>query len=106
MKKLFLSATLLLVAAGTWAFYPKAAEPGGYMMVIGRESHGYSIITISPSGETSIQPVTKTKQDAEFALRKAEILKVNDLKQNGWKVINTTTHSVPGYFEEVYLLEK
>ena len=115
MKKMFLFAALALVAAGSWAFYPKAAEPSGYMMVTSSNFPGYSITIISPSGELVNQVVdpksySSAKQivTANQKLYKAEISKINELKQAGWKVISASMHSndliKPGDY--VYLLEK
>ena len=115
MKKMFLFATLAFVAAGSWAFYPKAAEPSGYMMVTSSNFPSYSITIISPSGELVNQVVDPKKYDsarqmvaANQKLYKAEISKINELKQAGWKVISASMHSNgfvrPGDY--VYLLEK
>ena len=53
MKKMFLSAALALAVAGSWAFYPKAAEPTGYMMVISSCAYKDSgLITITPDGKS------------------------------------------------------
>ena len=106
---MFLFAALAFVAAGSWAFYPKAAEPSGYMMVTSSNFPGYSITIISPSGELINQVVdSKRYLSAKQELRKAEISKINELKQAGWKVISTSMHSNgfvrPGDY--VYLLEK
>ena len=57
MKKVFLSTGLALAVAGSWAFYPKAGEPSGYMMVIGSgRTSGFassmgSLTVIQPNGE-------------------------------------------------------
>ena len=115
MKKMFLFAALAFVAAGSWAFYPKAAEPSGYMMVTSSNFPSYSITIISPSGELVNQVVDPKKYDsarqmvaANQKLYKAEISKINELKQAGWKVISASMHSNgfvrPGDY--VYLLEK
>jgi hypothetical protein len=61
MKKVLLSAALGLAAAGSWAFYPKAADQLGYMMVIGRFSgSGFAqpgeLLVVSPDGQVAAQP--------------------------------------------------
>ena len=115
MKKILILAALSLAAAGSWAFFPKAAEPSGYMMVIGRVYTGYSIIVVNPTSETVTKVIdpknygTPYKSDlADTELRKAEISKINELKQEGWKVVSMSVHSSQSlvYREDVYLLEK
>ena len=115
MKKMFLFAALAFVTAGSWAFYPKAAEPSGYMMVTSSEASNYSITTISPSGELINQVVdpktynsAKQMVTANQELYKAEISKINELKQAGWKVISASMrpNNFSGSGDYVYLLEK
>ena len=115
MKKMFLFAALALVAAGSWAFYPKAAEPSGYMMVTSSSLLDYSITIISPSGELVNQVVdSKTHRSAKQAvmanqeLRKAEVSKINELKRAGWKVISASMrpNGFSSFGDYVYLLEK
>ena len=109
MKKMFLFAALAFVAAGSWAFYPKAAEPSGYMMVTSSNYPDYSITIISPSGELINQVVdSKRHLSAKQELRKAEISKINELKQAGWKVISASMrpNGFSGSGDYVYLLEK
>lgn len=115
MKKIFVLAAVSLAAAGSWAFYPKATEPGGYMMVISSDIPNYSITTISPTVETVNQVIdskvystVSKKVAANQELHKAEIRKINELKQTGWKIISASNH--PNHFlasgDYVYLLEK
>ena len=115
MKKMFLFAALALIAAGSWAFYPKTAEPSGYMMVTSSNFLDYSITIISPSGKLVNQVVdSKTHLSAKQIvtanqeLRKAEISKINELKQAGWKVISASMrpNGFSGFGDYVYLLEK
>ena len=115
MKKMFLFAALAFVTAGSWAFYPKAAEPSGYMMVTSSEAPNYSITIISPSGELVNQVVdpksyisAKQIVAANQELRKTEISKINELKRAGWKVISASMRpsGFPGFGDYVYLLEK
>lgn len=114
MKKFILVGALTLAAAGSWAFHPKATEPGGYMMVISSSFRNYSIIVISPTGEAVTQiidskPFTAGRSAAaNLELYKAEIRKVNELKQAGWKVISASMrpNGYSGFGEYVYLLEK
>ena len=115
MKKMFFLAALALVAAGSWAFYPKAAEPSGYMMVTSNNYLDYSITIISPNGELVNQVVdskkhssTKQAVTANQELRKAEISKINELKRAGWKVVSASMrpNGFSGFGDYVYLLEK
>ena len=106
---MFLFAALALVTSGSWAFYPKAAEPSGYMMVTSSNYPDYSITIISPSGELINQVVdSKRYLSAKQELRKAEISKINELKQAGWKVISASMrpNGFSGSGDYVYLLEK
>ena len=105
MKKAFLSAALALAVAGSWAFYPSAAEPGGYMMVIGRTSPA-SILTITATGDTTVQAINVKRKDFGTEIHKAELHKINVLKQAGWRVSSLTTQSSTYYHENIFLLEK
>ena len=103
MKKMFLSAALALAVAGSWAFYPKANGPDGYMMVIGRRlpfnGASASITTIGPDGvvtETEIE--TKKGSSSKFneslnELHRAELKKVNELRMVGYHLISSTSTS-------------
>ena len=102
MKKVFLSAALALAVAGSWAFYPKAAEPSGYTMVVARINFdNASILTITPDGKKSTQEITarlypsidKTVA-AHESLHEAEVLKINSLRSTGWKLISATQSGV------------
>ena len=120
MKKVFLSAALALAVAGSWAFYPKAAESGGYMMVIGNgrpsglASYSASITVVQPNGERQTEEVdtesfSRRNLTVGFVdLHKAELLQVNKLAAQGWRVISVTqSSSVQGIINETnYLLEK
>jgi len=65
MKKAILYAVLALTAASSWAFYPKADEPTGCMMIISNPSSGFgygvTITTVAPDGTQSEQS-TKIKR--------------------------------------------
>ena len=115
MKKIFLFTALAFVVAGSWAFYPKGAESSGYMMVTSSNFPNYSITIISPTGEIVNQVVKlntfgspKQKVTANRELHKAEIIKINELRQAGWKVINSSTqpNGFTGSGDYVYILEK
>ncbi len=78
MKKVFLSAALALAVAGSWAFYPKAAEPPARMMVVGSMViNGYgaeaTLSTISPTGEQADETLnaklSSKKAGADVMLR-------------------------------------
>ena len=64
MKKAFLGTLLAAAATCSWAFYPKAADPAGHMMVISNVTIGFdaqaSIITIGPDGAQTISAVPGT----------------------------------------------
>lgn len=119
MKKIFPFVGLLLAAACSWAFYPKAAESSGYAMVISRFSGTAlnarnTLSIIMPNGdmqvqETDVKTGTIKKVASSFDLMHLEELKkLNELRQNGWRVVNSTQMSVgDGTINEtIYVLEK
>ncbi|RAK66910.1 hypothetical protein [Hymenobacter edaphi] len=117
MKKLLLPALLLVTALGSWAFYPKTAEPQGYMMVIGRiAGNGFSaknsISTIMPDGQMQTQELdAKTGSVSKLTgsfdqLHQAELKKLNELRQVGWRVVNSTQMTAGAAIETTYLLDK
>ena len=96
MKKVFLSAALALAVAGSWAFYPKAAaEPAGYMMVVSNVSLSGSDITLNTftsDGQRAETLVPSTKMRYRFTdMHSAEVLKLNQLRREGWRVISTSS---------------
>lgn len=101
MKKVILSAALVLAVAGSWAFYPKAAEPTGYMMVIGNFTlNGFTadanVTTILPDGQQTEVAVEVKVRNAEkvtvgfVEVQKAALAKVNALAKEGWQVVNSS----------------
>ena len=118
MKKAFLSAALALAVASSWAFYPKAEGPTGYMMVISSCAYKQSsIITVAPDGKSEQTPMSfkgLTDNDVSIglvAIQKATLLKLNSLAADGWQLVNTSnTTSISGggfnVAQTVYLLEK
>ncbi|SDY74240.1 hypothetical protein [Hymenobacter psychrophilus] len=119
MKKIIPFAGLLLAAACSWAFYPKPAEPTGYAMVISRFSGSAlnaknTLSIIMPNGEVQVQETdaksgTIKKVANSFDLMHLEELKkLNELRQNGWRVVNSTQISVGAgtINETIYVLEK
>ena len=120
MKKVFFSAALALAVAASWAFHPKAADPGGYMMVIGSgfssgfNSYSATITVVQPNGERQTEGVDtrlfsrKDRSGGFVDLHKAELLQVNQLAAQGWRVISVTqSNSIQGNINETnYLLEK
>ena len=121
MKKSFLFTGLLAVTVSSWAFYPKAAEPAGYTMIIGSAklagfSYEADVITITPDGLQQAQDVdiktgSARKLTASLAeLRKAELIKVNQLTSQGWHLVSVAPNNVGGdhgmISQMVYILEK
>ncbi|MBF9223967.1 hypothetical protein [Hymenobacter ruricola] len=118
MKKVFLSTALALAVAGSWAFYPKApAEPSGYMMVIGSATFaGFTskaeVTVVDAAGKSTVVDVdarnTSAKQITQSMnkLHMAELQKINELKQQGWVVIQATPQAIEGMMTTAYLLEK
>ncbi len=118
MKKLLLPVALLLAAAGSWAFYPKPiADSEGYMMVVSRSyvvvsAKQNSLTVISPDGQTQVQESeTKTGRGTNATasynqLRTSEVMKLNELRKAGWRVVTSNQLTIPGtLIETTYLLE-
>ena len=119
MKKVFLSAALALAVAGSWAFYPKAAEPTGYMMVIGSATFsGFTskaeVTLVTPDGKATVEDVdarngsAKKVTESLTVLHQAEMKKLNELKQQGWKIVQTTSQTIspPAMLTTTYVLER
>jgi hypothetical protein len=123
MKKLLLVLGVGLAAASSWAFYPKtpaAAPSGGYLMVIGSgrpgtQSTAPEIVVIQPDGTRQVQRLPDIKIGTErnstaaaVDMHRAELLKVNSLVAQGWRVAHVTqsTVGVGATTETMYLLEK
>ncbi|RYE90321.1 MAG: hypothetical protein EOO37_03245 [Cytophagaceae bacterium] len=122
MKKSLLFLGLALAAASSWAFYPKAAEPTGYMMVVcnftlNTFSADANVTTVMPNGQQTEQAVEVKIRSAEkvtigyVEVQKVALAKVNELTKSGWHVTSTTPSSFSKagttYVNQtVYLLEK
>jgi hypothetical protein len=123
MKKLLFFCGIGLAAASSWAFYPKAASPAapsGYLMVIGSgrpgtQSTAPEIVVIQPDGTRQVQRLPDIKIGTErnstaaaVDMHRAELLKVNALVAQGWRVAHVTqsTVGVGATTETMYLLER
>lgn len=122
MKKAFLCAGLLLAAAGSWAFYPRAAEPVGCMMIIsnpsrGGFSNGVTITIVAPDGtqreqSTRIKSSLFTSRSADaIEAHKLELAMLNSYTRDGWRILSVTPTTVldkgtTSEYQTVYLLEK
>lgn len=117
MKKTLCVLTLLAVAAGSWAFYPKAVEPQGYMMVVSRltvygTSAKNTVTTIAPDGQLqTVEVEAKTGSMSKIVttydqLHQLELKKLNELRQAGWHVVNTARSDEGGFNEVTFLLDK
>jgi hypothetical protein len=113
-KKLLLGFALLLTALASGAFYPKPADESGYMTVtlyINGNGRGDIVVT-TPDGAFTSQDLGRIKSTAH--MRGQTLLKVNELRRQGWQVVQMTPNHVIGtfasgtntYYEDVYLLEK
>jgi len=120
MKKLALFTALGLAVAGSWAFYPNSAAPTGYLMVVGSGRPGPSsdvpeITIIQPNGESQVQRLSTIKVGGErnttaaaVELHRAELVKINSLVAQGWRVAHVTqsTVGIGATTETVYMLER
>ena len=121
MKKVFLSAALALAVAGSWAFYPKAAEQGGNMMVISNVSLGFdaqaSIITVGPDGSQKEKAIEFSKGSAKRVaanmteVHRAALAVINEQARNGWHLVSIAPSGLANagntfFSQNVYVLEK
>lgn len=120
MKKLLILAGVALAAAGSWAFYPKAAATSGYLLVVGSgrpgtDSYVPELTTIQPDGQRQVQRLSNIKVGTERSstaaaveLHQAETLKINSLYAQGWRLVSVaqSTVGVGATTETVYVLEK
>ena len=121
MKKAILYAVLALTAASSWAFYPKADEPTGCMMIISNPSSGFgygvTITTVAPDGtqseqSTKIKNGLSTSRSADaIEAHKLELAVLNSYIRNGWRVLSVTPATLldkgtTSEYQTVYLLEK
>jgi hypothetical protein len=112
MKKLVYLAALLGVAAGSFAFLPKEGAPVGYMMVIVKTSgsNGGTVAVVSPDGKVSGGAVPidrKSDVSARSQIHAAALLKLNELRQNNWHVVEAQTTMNSDFSDEnAYLLEQ
>ena len=121
MKKAILYAVLALTAASSWAFYPKADEPTGCMMIISNPSSGFgygvTITTVAPDGtqseqSTKIKRGLSTSRSADaIEAHKFELAVLNSYTRNGWRVLSVTpttllSNGTTSEYQTVYLLEK
>jgi hypothetical protein len=117
MNKNILVGMLALIAAGSWAFYPKAEATNGYMMVVSRLSGSafstkINISTISPEGQTQTQEFdAKSGNVSKFTgsldqLHIVELKKLNELRAVGWRVVTSTQSNASVSIENTFILEK
>lgn len=120
MKNALLLLALSLVAISAWAFYPHAAAPKGYLMLIGSGRVGASsgvpeLTTVWPDGRREVQtlPTIKTGTErnstvAAVELHQAELRRLNDLYAQQWRLVSVaqSTVGVGAITETVYVLEK
>jgi hypothetical protein len=81
----------------------------------GTDSYVPEITTIQPNGQEQVQRLTNIKVGTErnstaagVALHKAELLKINELNAQGWRVVSIaqSTVGVGATTETVYMLER
>ena len=120
MKKIIFLLVLALTALGAWATYPGAAASQGYLMVIGSGRQNAAtgapeLTTVWPDGRKETQPLPAIKSGtdrystaAAVELHQAELLKINHLYAQQWRVVSVaqSTVGVGATTETIYLLEK
>ncbi|TGE27040.1 hypothetical protein [Hymenobacter metallicola] len=88
MRNVFFVSALLLVALGSWAFYPRSGAAGGYMQVSMYAGSGKPVlVTISPSGEVTEEKLT-TKAKGDYKYQALLLVKLNELRSQGWTVVD------------------
>ncbi|UOQ72369.1 hypothetical protein [Hymenobacter cellulosilyticus] len=86
MKKIFVTAILAVVALGSWAFYPKTAAAPEYMQLSVYGGSGRPVLVIiSPRGEVTEETLT-TKAKGEYKYQALVLMKLNELRAQGWTV--------------------
>ena len=121
MKKVLLAAALGLTAAGSWAFYPKAAAPEGNMMIISNVSVGVdaqaAIILVAPEATQKEKAIEFSRGSAKRVaanmteVHKATLATVNEYTRAGWHVVGTAPSGFANagttfFSQTVYVLEK
>jgi hypothetical protein len=125
MKKPLLFTALSFIAAGSWAFYPKApatvTDSANYMMVVSSISGGFDaqafITTVAADG-------TRQETEVEFKkgsgkklasnttdVHKAALATVNEYARTGWHLVSTTPTGLTAgggtvTSQVIYVLEK
>ncbi|PJJ54796.1 hypothetical protein [Hymenobacter chitinivorans] len=86
MKRILVAPILLAVALGSWAFYPKTAAAPEYMELSMSSDGGKpTLVMISPTGEVTEQKLT-TKAKGDYRYRALLLVKLNELRAQGWTV--------------------
>ncbi len=115
MRKLLYVIGLLVVAAGSFAFLPKAENEKEMMMIFTVSGLTAKTTTISPDGATDFKAIELDKKFQPFPwaqAHQAELTKLNVLRKQGWHVArhytNAFTYNLSGAttIEVVYALEK
>ncbi|MCB2407191.1 hypothetical protein [Hymenobacter lucidus] len=87
MKKILAVPALLAMALGTWAFYPKTAAAPEYMELTVHASSGKpTLVMIAPNGEVTEEKMT-TKAKGDYKYQALLVVKLNELHQQGWSVV-------------------
>ena len=121
MKKTSIYLAALLALFVSLAFYPKpkpTADPdAGYMMVVLRTGVNAALVTISAAGEAAETRFDR-KDRTPYAQQAQLVRKLNELRRQGWTVVQmrTTESVVPNvnypllspdiYASQTFLLEK
>ncbi|MBF9239141.1 hypothetical protein I2I05_17185 [Hymenobacter sp. BT683] len=113
MKKAFLAAALALAVAGSWAFAPNENQPGTYMQLDAYNVDGRGTLIIT-AADGKVNMIQVKEADAPLG-RSKTLLKLNELRHDGWQVVQMTDRNTPSTtngnyynntFSETYLLEK
>ncbi|WP_046246414.1 hypothetical protein [Hymenobacter terrenus] len=105
MKKVFLSAALALAVAGSWAFYPKQGPSGTYMQLVFINTVGRGEINLIP--DNGLATEIKVKETNLSQARVKAMIKLTELRHEGWRVTQMTSTSYnANSVIETYLLER
>jgi hypothetical protein len=94
MKKSILYLFALLAIYSSLAFHPKPTSEEGYMLLTLHTGGRPKLVSISPTGEQQEHPLIK-KTKGSYDYHAQLMLKLNELRQQGWTVVQMqTTESV------------
>ncbi|WBA40460.1 hypothetical protein [Hymenobacter canadensis] len=90
MKKSILYLFAVLAIVSSLAFHPKPTTEAGYMLLTLHTGGRPALVSISPTGEQQQYPLLK-KAKGSYDYHAQLMLKLNELRQQGWTVVQMQT---------------